>query len=84
MNALVTGEKPEMKANEWSPFSVKHMTSAVVVAERALDAAKGYALAQHSAAQRALALQLVMLAAALAPDHRHHDGRDPPHHPSAA
>ncbi|HLX15605.1 MAG TPA: HAMP domain-containing methyl-accepting chemotaxis protein [Bradyrhizobium sp.] len=66
VNALVTGEKPEMKANEWSPFSVKHMTSAVIVAERALDVAKSYALTQHSAAQRALALQLVMLAAALA------------------
>src|SRR5579862_7827538 len=36
-NELANGEKPKMKANEWSPFSVKHMTSAVVVAERALD-----------------------------------------------
>jgi methyl-accepting chemotaxis protein len=66
VNALVSGEKPEMKANEWSPFSVKHMSSAVMVAERALDVAQGYALTQHSDAQRALALQLVMLAAALA------------------
>ena len=65
VNALLTGEKPEMKANEWSPFSVKHMTSAVTVAERALDTAKDYALAQHSLAQRSLTLQLVLLAAAL-------------------
>jgi methyl-accepting chemotaxis protein len=66
VNALVTGEKPEMKANEWSPFSVKHMSSVVGVAERALDTAKSYAEAQHSQAQRSLALQLVLLAAALA------------------
>jgi methyl-accepting chemotaxis protein len=65
VNALLTGEKPEMKANEWSPFSVKHMSSAVTVAERALDTAKDYALAQHSLAQRSLALQLVLLTSAL-------------------
>ena len=66
VNALLTGEKPEMKANEWSPFSVKHMTSAVTVAERALDTAKEYALAQHAEAERSLVLQLVLLAASLA------------------
>jgi len=66
VNALVTGEKPELKANEWSPFSVKHMSSVVGVAERALDTAKSYAETQHSQAQRSLALQLVLLAAALA------------------
>jgi methyl-accepting chemotaxis protein len=65
VNALLMGEKPEMKANEWSPLSVKHMTSAVTVAERALDTAKDYALAQHSLAQRSLTLQLVLLALAL-------------------
>ncbi len=66
VNALLTGEKPEMKANEWSPLSVKHMSSAVILAERALDTAKGYAQTQHSEAQRALALQLALLAAAFA------------------
>jgi methyl-accepting chemotaxis protein len=66
VNALATGEKPAMKANEWSPFSVKHMTSAVVVAERALDTARTYAAAQHSEAERSLVLQLVLLTAALA------------------
>lgn len=66
MNALANGEKPAMKANEWSPFSVKHMTSAVVVAERALDTARTYGAAQHSQAERSLALQLALLAAALA------------------
>jgi HAMP domain-containing protein len=66
VNALVTGEKPEMKANEWSPFSVQHMSAAVIVAERALDAAKDYGLAQHAEAERSLVLQLVLLAASLA------------------
>jgi methyl-accepting chemotaxis protein len=66
VNALLTGEKPEMKGNEWSPFSVEHMSSMVIVAERALDTARDYALAQHSEAQRSLALQLALLASALA------------------
>ncbi len=65
VNALVTGEKAEMKGNEWSPFSVEHMSSAVTVAERALDTARDYALAQHAEAERSLALQLVLLASAL-------------------
>ncbi len=66
VNALITGEKPEMKGNEWSPFSVEHMSSVVTVAERALDAAKDYGLAQHAEARRSLALQLALLVSALA------------------
>jgi methyl-accepting chemotaxis protein len=66
INALVNGDKPEMKANEWNPFSVQHMSSIVAVAERALDIARDYAAAQHAGAQRLLVLQLVLLAAAIA------------------
>ena len=66
VNALVTGERAEMNGNEWSPFSVEHMSSAVTVAERALDTAKDYGLAQHAEAERSLVLQLVLLASALA------------------
>ena len=66
VDALASGEKPKIKGNEWSPFSVKHMTSAVVVAERALDAARAYAVARHGEAERSLILQLVLLASALA------------------
>jgi methyl-accepting chemotaxis protein len=66
MNAVLTGDKPEMTANEWSPLSVKRMSSAVSVAERALDTAKGHTLAQHAKAERSLILQLVLLASALA------------------
>ena len=66
VNALLTNEKPELKANEWSPLSVKHMTSAVTIAERALDTARDYAAAQHGQAQRSLAVQLALLVAAIA------------------
>ena len=66
VNALVAGEKPEMKGNEWSLSSVEHMSSAVTVAERALDAARSYAAIRRSEARWSLALQLVLLAAAVA------------------
>ena len=66
MNELASGDKPEMKTNEWSTLSVKHMTSAVAVAEQALDTARDYAAIHHSQAERSLALQLVLLATALA------------------
>jgi methyl-accepting chemotaxis protein len=66
LTALIAGEKPELTANQWSPITVGRMGSAVTVAERALDVAKDYALSQHSAAQRALVLQLTLLASALA------------------
>jgi methyl-accepting chemotaxis protein len=66
MKALLAGEKPEMTANQWAPFTVSRMASAVVVAESALDAAKTQATGRYAAAQWALTAQLAMLAAALA------------------
>jgi methyl-accepting chemotaxis protein len=66
INALVTGGKPEMTADQWSPYTVGRMIAVVTVAERALDVAREYALAQHASAKRSLALQLVLLASALA------------------
>ena len=66
LSALIAGEKPELTANQWSPITVGRMGSAVVVAERALDAAKEHIQAAHSEAQAALILQLVLWAAALA------------------
>jgi methyl-accepting chemotaxis protein len=66
VSALAAGETPKMKANDWSPFSVQHMSSAVVVAERALDTARSHAAGQHSRAQHSLILQLVLLTSALA------------------
>jgi methyl-accepting chemotaxis protein len=66
LTVLIAGEKPELTANQWSPITVGRMGSAVTVAERALDAAKEHAMAQHSAALRSLETQLTLLAAAVA------------------
>ncbi len=65
-NALVSGEKPEITASQWSPITVGRMGSAVTVAERALEEAKVRASAQRSAAEQSLILQLSLLAGALA------------------
>ncbi|MDO8980895.1 MAG: methyl-accepting chemotaxis protein [Afipia sp.] len=66
INALATGEKPEMTAAKWSPLTVGRMASAVVVAERALDAAKDYAGSLRQTALRTLIMQVVFLAGAIA------------------
>jgi methyl-accepting chemotaxis protein len=65
-NALVSGEKAEMSANQWSPVTVNRMGSAINVAEAALEAAREHSATQYSAAQRSLVVQLALLAAALA------------------
>jgi methyl-accepting chemotaxis protein len=65
MTALDTGEKPEMIANKWSPLTVGRLAAAVGVADAALDAAKEYISAQHSAAERSLVAQLALLALAI-------------------
>ena len=64
-DTLVKGEKAEMTANQWSPVTVGRLSSAVAVAEAALDAAKSHTLEQRSAAQRALVMQLALLALAV-------------------
>jgi methyl-accepting chemotaxis protein len=66
LTALIAGEKPELTANQWSPLTVGRLATAVSVAEAALDGAKDQAMAQHSAAQQSLILQLVLLTSALA------------------
>src|SRR5262249_23130233 len=58
LNALVSGEKPEMTANEWSPYTVGRLQAAIDVADAALDAAKEYVSGQRDAAMRWLAVQL--------------------------
>ncbi|WP_315837349.1 methyl-accepting chemotaxis protein [Bradyrhizobium prioriisuperbiae] len=66
LKALMSGEKPEMTASQWSPYTVARMASAVAVAESALDAAKDYGASRQSAAQWALIGQLILLVGALA------------------
>jgi methyl-accepting chemotaxis protein len=65
LDAVVNGEKPEMTASQWSALSVPRQATPVGVAERVLDAANVHSQAQRSAAQRALVLQIVLLAGAL-------------------
>jgi methyl-accepting chemotaxis protein len=64
--AAVKSEKGEITALQWSPISVEHMSTAVAVAEAALDAAKAHAEAQHRGAFSALILQLLLLATSIA------------------
>ncbi|WFU23989.1 methyl-accepting chemotaxis protein [Bradyrhizobium sp. CB1717] len=58
--AVAKGEKPSMTANQWSPYSVGRMASAIKLADAALEAAK-----DHSATQRAAAVQLLIVNIAL-------------------
>ena len=66
LTTLMAGGKPELTANQWTPITVGRLSSAVKVAEAALDAAKDHTSNQHSAALRSLVLQLTLLASALA------------------
>jgi methyl-accepting chemotaxis protein len=63
--AVVKGEKGEITALQWSPISVEHMSSAVTVAEAALEVAKEHASTRHEAALGSLILQLSLLLAAV-------------------
>src|SRR6202165_3941012 len=65
MTTLMTGEKPELTANQWSPITVGRLAAVVGVAEAALDAAREHSSAQHSQALRSLVLQLALLTSAI-------------------
>ncbi|MDA9400252.1 methyl-accepting chemotaxis protein [Bradyrhizobium sp. CCBAU 45389] len=60
ITTIAKGEKPSMTANQWSPYSVPRMMSAVRLADAALQAAR-----DHSAAQRAGAVQWLLVNIAL-------------------
>jgi methyl-accepting chemotaxis protein len=64
VNALASGEKPEMAAATFTPTIVGRMSSAVKLAEDALDEANTHTVAQIGSARQSLILQLVLLAAA--------------------
>jgi methyl-accepting chemotaxis protein len=64
--ALANGEKAELSANQWTPLTVGRLSTAVTVAETALEAASEHSTAQSSAAFRTLVLQLSLLVAAIA------------------
>ena len=66
LTQIAAGEKPELSPNQWTPVTVGRLGAAVTVAEAALDAAKDHAAHLYATARRSLAVQLVLLAGALA------------------
>jgi HAMP domain-containing protein len=66
LTAVANGEKAEMSANQWSPFTVGRLSAAVKVAQAALDAARDQSAILYSSARNSLILQLTLLAGAVA------------------
>jgi methyl-accepting chemotaxis protein len=64
LNAMIAGEKAD--SSQWRAEAIERLTTAVRLAERALEEAKRHAAAQWSSAQQSLILNLALLAAALA------------------
>ncbi|MBW7969240.1 HAMP domain-containing methyl-accepting chemotaxis protein [Bradyrhizobium sp. BR 10289] len=63
--AVAKGEKPPMTANQWSPFSVGKMATAIKLADVALAAAKEHAVNQRAGALQSLLVQIALLIAAI-------------------
>jgi methyl-accepting chemotaxis protein len=64
--AAIKGEKGEITALQWSPISVEHMSSAVSVAESALELAKDHAGMRHQGALSSMIVQLSLLVVSIA------------------
>lgn len=64
--AIAKGEKASMTANQWSPYSVGRMASAIRLADAALAAAKDHSSSQRADALQSLLTQLALLIAAIA------------------
>ena len=63
--ALIAGEHPSLKIEQWTPLTVGKLTSLLGVAEAALGLAKDHAARQHASAMWNLWLQLALLATAV-------------------
>jgi methyl-accepting chemotaxis protein len=66
LNTTIAGEKAELNATQWAPVTVGRMSSAVTVAEKALDLAKEHGVKLHQEALRELIIKLGLLIAAIA------------------
>jgi methyl-accepting chemotaxis protein len=66
LQALQAGQKPEMNATQWAPYTVSRLATLLGVAEAAIEAAKEHAAEQHGAAMFDLSLQLGLLTLAIA------------------
>jgi len=62
---VAKGEKPSMTANQWSPYSVGRMASAIRLADAALAAARDHAANQRAGALHSLLVQMALLVAAI-------------------
>ncbi len=62
---VAKGEKPSMTANQWSPYSVGRMASAIRLADAALAAAGDHAANQRARALQSLLVQMALLVAAI-------------------
>jgi methyl-accepting chemotaxis protein len=65
LNAVLAGEKAELTPVQWAPITVERMGSAVVVAEKSLEAAKDRGVILNHAALRELVVELCLLVAAI-------------------
>jgi methyl-accepting chemotaxis protein len=65
LKTLIAGEKPEMPAEQWAPYTVERLATLLAVAEQALDAAHQHAVAQRGAARTELAVAGLLLVGAL-------------------
>ncbi len=65
LDNLITGEKPDMTASQWSPYTVGRLANLLAVAEAALDAARDHGAESRAAALRDLIVQSVVLLAAV-------------------
>jgi len=66
LKAVLAGEKVNVDPSAWVPESVAKLSVLLQVAEISLETAKNYALDQYSRAQRALFVELGLLAVAVA------------------
>jgi methyl-accepting chemotaxis protein len=65
LNALITGDKPEMNVDQWTPYTVARLGAMLDVADAALDTARDHAASAREAAMVRLALVGALLLAAI-------------------
>ena len=62
LTALIEGTKPEMTADEWSPYTVSRLGTMLSVAEAALTEARTHASTSHRAAMTGLIVTTALVA----------------------
>ena len=65
LKEIISGQKPSMTPDQWSPQTVPRLATVLAVAEVALDVAKEHTARQRAAAMRSLSWQLGLLVLAL-------------------